>query len=94
MTSSKRIYQYMGLPIEVTRTSQDSATVNLRCGMHEHQDFIVGLMGSDTAGWIVGRKESGYPLEGNFVEAVEHTARLLTEECLAIAQLDNFFEEA
>ena len=40
---------------------------------------------------MVGRKEAGYPHEGNFIEAVEHTADLLIQECQAMAQIDRFF---
>ena len=88
-----RIYEYMGAPFEVTRTSPESATVDLLCGKHEHRDFIVGLMEDDTVGWVVGRKEAGYPHTGNFVEAVEHAAGPLVEECQAMAQVDEFFTD-
>ena len=86
-----RIYPYEGAQFQVTRTSTDSATVNIQCGKHDHQDFIVGLMEAETGGWVVGRKESGYPYEGIFVDAVEYVANLLIEECTAVSQLDSFF---
>ena len=89
-----RIYEYMGAPFEVTRTSPESAKVDLSCGRHDHREFIVGLMEDQTVGWIVGRKGAGYPHAGNFVEAVEHAADLLIEECQAMAQVDRFFTDA
>ena len=73
-----RIYEYMGAPFEVTRTSPESAKVDLNCARHEHREFIVGLMEDETVGWVVGRKEAGYPHTGIFVEAVEHAAGLLS----------------
>ncbi len=88
------IIKHKGQPFEVTRTSADSATVNLHCGAHEHRDFITGLMEDDTGGWVVGRKEAGYPHKGRFASAVEHAADLLVEECLAMGQVDTFFEES
>ena len=50
-------------------------------------------MEHETVGWIVGRKEAGYPNTGNFVEAVEHAANLLIEECQAMTQVDRFFTD-
>ena len=44
MSMAKRTYQYEGATLQVTRTSSDSATVFLHCGMHEHEQFIIGLM--------------------------------------------------
>ena len=88
-----RIYEYMGAPFEVTRTSPESAKVDLSCGRHDHREFIVGLMEDQTVGWVVGRKEAGYPHTGIFVEAVEHAAGLLVEECQAMAQVDEFFTD-
>jgi len=87
----KRMYQYDGAMLGVTRTSPDSATVDLKCGEHDHQDFIVGLMEDEAVGWVVGRKESGHQHEGSFVDAVEHAADLLIQECKAMVQVDRFF---
>ena len=50
-------------------------------------------MEDETVGWVVGRKEAGYPHTGIFVEAVEHAAGLLVEECQAMAQVDEFFTD-
>ena len=63
-------------------------------GKHDHRDFVVGLMEDQTVGWVVGRKEAGYPHDSNFVEAVEHAAELLVEECQAMSQVDRFFTDA
>ncbi len=87
----KRMYPHRGEVFEVTRTSPDSATVNLQCRAHEHRDFIIGLMEDETWGWVLGRKGSGYPQEGGFADAVDHAANLLIEECGAMGQLDSFF---
>ena len=81
----------MGVQFEITRTSPDSATVNINCGGHEHQDFIVGLWENEAGGWVVGRKEAGFPHEGDFLEAVEHAGDLLIQECQAMSQIDRFF---
>ena len=94
MTIIKRMYEYMGAQFEVTRNSPESATVDLKCGKHDHRDFVVGLMEDQTVGWVVGRKEAGYPHDSNFVEAVEHAAELLVEECQAMSQVDRFFTDA
>ncbi len=87
----KRMYRHMDELFEVARSSSDSAKVVLKCGEHDHPEFIVGLMEDDLAGWVVGRKEQGYPHDGNFTEAVEHAAHLLIQECKAIVEVDRFF---
>ena len=94
MSAVEKIYQYHGATLEVTRNSGDSAKVNLRCGYHEHQEFIVGLMEHAAGGWVVGRKEAGYPHKGNFGSAVEQAAKLLFQECAAMGQLNDFFVPA
>ena len=91
MTIAKRTYQYEGATLQLTRTSSASATVALQCGMHEHDQFIIGLMEDETWGWVVGREQGGSPHEGNFVDAVDHAADLLIEECNAMVQVDTFF---
>ena len=87
----KRLYPYAGGVFEVTRNSADSAEVSLNCGVHDHQEFMVGLIEDESAGWVVGRKEAGYPHAGDFEEVVEHAADLLKQECQATAQVDRFF---
>ena len=62
--------------------------------MHEHESFIIGLLEAETGGWVVGREKSGYPHEGNFVDAVDHAADLLIEECNAMVQMDTFFSDS
>lgn len=94
MPLAKRTYQYEGSTLQVDRISSDSATVVLHCGMHEHEPFRIGLMEDEAYGWVVGREESGYPHDGNFVDAVDHAARLLIEECNAMVQVDMFFSES
>ena len=92
-TLASRVYEYYGHKIEVTRTSPDSATVNLTCGMHNHEDFIVGKIEGHT-GWGVGRKASGSSIDGSFAKAVDHCADRLLEECdsmESIALVDEFF---
>ncbi len=91
MTMSKRTYQYEGATLQVTSTSSASATAALQCGMHEHDQFIIGLMENEAWGWVVGREKSGSPHEGNFVDAVDHAADLSIEECNAMVQVDMFF---
>ncbi len=75
---------------EIVQTSPDSATLGLKCGKHEHRDFIIGLLEAEK-GWAVGRKESGLRTGESFAEAVQHSATMLLEECQAIAQIDEFF---
>lgn len=92
----KRIYEYTGTKFEVTRTSPDSITIGLECDEdHKHEDYIIGKI-EGQKGWGVGRKESGYPHDGDtFLEAVQHCATLLSEECdtlNAVEEVDWFFE--
>ncbi len=86
-----RTYQYEGADFQVTRTSPASATVVLQCGMHEHEEFMVGLVEDEASGWAVGRKTSGNFVDGNFNDAVDKCAELLIEECNAMVQIDTFF---
>ena len=79
-----------GHQLNISRTSSDSAEVTLLCGLHEHEPYIVGKIEGET-GWGVGRKTSGYTHGDTFLEAVEHSAVMLLEECNAIVQLDAFF---
>lgn len=90
---TKKTHNYEGATLQVTRTSSASATVELQCGMHEHDQFMIGLMENETWGWVVGREESGSPHDGNFADAVDHTADLLIEECNAMVQIDMFFSD-
>ena len=94
----KRTYQYRDEQFGVTRTSPDSATIELECEDHDHEVYIVGRIEGDT-GWGVGTKDHGYPLrDASFVEAVQHCAAELSEECTAldadsaISEVDLFFE--
>ena len=87
------LMKHKGMAFTVDRTSPHSAEVRIRCEMHDHDEFIIGLMEDETAGWVVGRKEAGHPHEGRFRSAVEHAADLLVEECLATHQMDGFFAE-
>ena len=89
-------YEYMGRQFDITRTSPDSVTIGLKCGDHEHEDYIVGkIEGED--GWGLGRKDSGNRDDGEtFLEAVQHCATKLFEECDSIkvvAEVDEFFND-
>ena len=97
MTIDRGMYEYAGRQFVATRTSPDSVTIALSCDDHDHEDYVVGRI-EGGRGWGVGRKDSGYPHEGDsFLEAVEHCATMLAEECDsldAIEQVDDFFESA
>ena len=89
-----RLYEYKEKLFEAIRTSPDSATVNLKCGKHEHDDLIIGRMDGER-GWLIGRKPDvgpRGPIE-IFAGAVEYCANMLVEECEAFVQLDEFFAE-
>ena len=87
----KRVYEYEGTVLEITRDSPSSAMIELKCGEHEHKEFMVSLVEHHALGWYVGRKDGGHPVDGRFIDAVEHVADLLIEECEAMAQIDVFF---
>ena len=101
--SVKKLHQYKGQHFGITRNSLHSARVQLICGNHEREDFLVNLIDesnfqwvssrSDDANsdWAVGRESAGYPLEGDFEGAVEHAADLLLEECSAMRDIEDFF---
>ena len=92
---TKRMYEYGKWRLEVTRTSPDSATVNLVCENHEHEDFIIGKVEGHT-GWGLGRKGSGSGFDGPFSEAVEQCGDRLIFECdnmESISEVDEFFAE-
>ena len=102
MFIAKKIHSYRDEQFGVTQTSLHSATVNVICGEHEHDDFLVELIeqcdfkwvhgsGGGECDWAVGRDDQGYPIEGNFAEALEHAADLLLEECGAMQGVSEFF---
>ena len=95
MASVKGMYEYSGRQFDVTRTSPDSVKIGLNCGDHDHEDYIVGTIEGEV-GWVVGRKASGYPRDGDtFLEAVQHCAAMLSEECDSlntVAEVDEFFD--
>ena len=95
MDISNGTFEYEGVEFVVTRTSPDSATVELECDKHDHEDYIVGRI-EGQRGWGVGRRESGCPHENDsFQDAVQHCATILAEECDSMAsveQVDNFFK--
>ena len=102
MFTAKKIHTYREEQFGITRTSPHSATVNVICGVHEHDDFLVRLIekskydwihgsGGGDADWAAGREDQGYPIEGNFLGAVEHAAALLLEECKAMQGVAEFF---
>ena len=91
----ERTYAHEGREFEVTRTSEVSTTVNIRCEAQAHEDFIIGLVEDEAAQWVVGRKEGGQPgyVYSFFEDAVNRAARLLMKECLDAGQLDDFFAQ-
>ena len=94
MTQERRYFGMNECEFEVTRTSKDSAIVEIVCDEHEHEEYIVGRIECQE-GWGVGQREKGYPHDGDtFFEAVEHCAVMLLEECeslSAIDEVDAFF---
>ena len=42
--SVKKLHQYKGQHFGITRNSLHSARVQLICGNHEHEDFLVNLI--------------------------------------------------
>ncbi len=88
----KKIYQYNSKEFEVTRTSQDSAKVSFACERHDHPDYIIGKVEGGT-GWAVGRKKSGYSIDGTFAEAVDHCVEIISDECESATEVDEFFAE-
>ena len=95
MALDKRVYEYEGNRFAVVRTSPDSATVDLKCGEHTHEDFIVGTIEGEK-GWLIGRKESADGPRGpidKFATAIEWSCHMLVEECDVVVQLDEFFAE-
>ena len=95
MTMEKSYSGFNDDEFEVTRTSPDSIMVELVCEKHEHEEYIIGRIECQE-GWGVGRREKGYPHDGDtFLEAVESCAVMLSEECAsfaAIDEVDEFFE--
>lgn len=93
MAMHMRIYAYEDRVFEVTRTSEVSATVNIRCEAQAHEDFIIGLVEDEAAQWVVGRQETGQPgyVQSLFENAVTWAAYLLMKECLDAGQIDDFF---
>ena len=95
MAFVKGMYNYGERQFDVTRTSPASVRIGLNCDYHDHEDFIVGKIEGEE-GWGVGRKASGYPHDGHtFLEAVQHCAARLSEECdsqNAVDEIDDFFE--
>ena len=95
MALDKRVYEYEGKRFEIVRTSPDSATVNLKCREHTHEDYIVGTIEGEK-GWLIGRKESEDgprgPIE-EYATAVDWSCHMLVEECETVVQLDEFFAE-
>ena len=92
-----RLYEYKERQLEAIRRAPDSATVNVKCGKHYHEDVRIGRREGKME-WAIGRET---PYDGPcvpisiemFAEAVEHCANMLVEECEAFVQLDEFFAE-
>ena len=67
----------------------------MNCGYHDHKDFVVSKIEGGEV-WGVGRESYGYLHDGHtFLEAVQHCATMLSEECdsqNAVLEVDEFFE--
>lgn len=103
--SDKRLLEYKDEHFGLTRTSPHSASVQLICGHHEHEEFLVELMEECNDSWVargdhesncdwaVGRETRGYPIEGTVAAAMERAADLLLEECSAMRDIQDYFGE-
>ena len=105
MTRVRKLHSFRDREFRVIRRSPHRATVNVICGEHKHDNFIVGLIDESRSDWVtvgpddresdwaVGRKDRGYPMKGEFAGAVEHAAGLLLEECYSMRDIEDFFGE-
>ena len=50
--SVKKLHQYKGQHFGITRNSLHSARVQLICGNHEHEDFLVNLIDESNYHWV------------------------------------------
>lgn len=103
MMSAKKFHQYRDQHFGVARTSLHSASVQLICGKHEHEEFLIQLTDEGSRQWVsdnsdaresdwaIGRETQGYPVNGDFRDAVENAADLLLEECSAMTGIEAFF---
>lgn len=103
--SDKRLLEYKEQHFGLTRTSPHSASVQLICGRHEHEEFLVELIEECSRSWVarraqesdcdwaVGRETQGYPIEGTVADAMERAADLLLEECSAMKGIEDYFGE-
>ena len=87
---AKRVHQHGDREFEVSRTSLDSAIVKVKCGMHEHDDIIVGRKEVE-GGWLMGRGTHSFGPMDKIEDAVAHCEGLLVDECKAAVQVEEFF---
>ena len=96
MRTTEKVQVYGGERYTITSTSPVSAKMNIDCVVHDHHDYIIGLVEHEAAGWVVGRPGLGapkYSAHVKFTEVEEYSANLLLKECLSMGQVDDFFNE-
>ena len=96
MRTTEKVQIYGGKRYTIASTSPVSAKMNIDCVVHDHHDYIIGLVEHEAAGWVVGRPGLGapkYSAHVKFAEVVEYAANLLLRECLSMEQVDDFFNE-
>ena len=94
----RRLWLHKGLVFHVSRTSDDSTYIGLRCDSHNfHAVYMIGLTGDEKA-LLIGQVSSETPKYRvySLEEALERGANLLIQDCLMGAeyfskQLDEFF---
>ena len=99
----RKIHRYRNERFRVNMRSPHRATVNVVCGEHRHDFFIIGLIEEISSDWVrraaddndsdwaVGWKEGGTPIKGDFESSVNHAADRLLEECYAMRSVAAFF---
>ena len=86
-----KLLSYMKSEFPITRTSPHSASINILCDPHEHDEFVISIVDMDGR-WGIGRKDSGgKTFLGDFDKAIRRCASLLSKECDAISEVDEFF---
>lgn len=96
MRTTEKVQIYGGKRYTITSTSPVSAKMNIHCVVHDHHDYIIGLVEHEAAGWVVGRPGLGapkYSAHVKFAEVVEYAGNLLLRECVSMEQVDDFFKE-
>ena len=87
---------FKGVAFMLHRPELDGPTVDvsIACVTHQHEPYTISLF-ENTNRWAYGRKaEGGKTHHGNFKTAVRRCADLLTKECTALTEVDEFFGQA